>query len=273
VNDAKPERLTYGAYLSVAQLTSLQNPLAQPSVRGEMFFIIGQQVQELWFKQILYDLTEFIRLADTGYLYEAVRLLDRVNRIVSVLAQETELLQTLPPSEFKAFRPILSTASGFESEQFRALEWVSGLRDANAKRLLLHLNGGAGIMARWPRSLRDVLCGNVTSLDGDPVSAIEFLYNGTIHRPELLALVDALSEYEIRFAEWRFHHIKVVERVIGNRAPGTGGSSGSGYLGRTLEYRFFPELWEARNRISAATTPPIPAAEALALDKLSHNRQ
>jgi tryptophan 2,3-dioxygenase len=251
--------LSYGSYLCLAQLTSLQKPLAHPDVRGEMFFIIGQQVQELWFKQILYDLTEIIRLADGDLLHEAARLLDRVNRIMSVLAQETELLQTLPPAEFKSFRPVLSTASGFESEQFRELEWASGLRTPQFERLLAHLSGGAGVMARWPRSLRDVLCTALTSLNRDPVTAIESLYKGSAHRPDLLALVDALSEYEIRFAEWRFHHVKVVERVIGNRAPGTGGSSGSGYLARTLEYRFFPELWEARNRLSAAAPLSLPS--------------
>ena len=263
MDDPKSERLTYGSYLAVQKLTSLQNPLAAPNVRGEMFFIIGQQVQELWFKQILYDLAEVIRLLDGGYVYDAVRLLDRINRILTVLAQETELLQTLPPAEFKTFRPILSTASGFESEQFRELEWASGLREPHSERLVAHLSGGAAIVARWPRSLRDALCSSLMSLHAEPVSAVESLYNGTVSCPELLALVDALSEYEIRFAEWRFHHVKVVERVIGTRTQGTGGSSGSGYLARTLEYRFFPELWEARNRLSAATLPVVPSGEPL----------
>lgn len=210
-------------------------------------------MQELWFKQILYDLTEFIRLTDHGSLLDAVRLLDRINRIVSVLSQETELLQTLPPAEFKSFRPVLSTASGFESEQFRELEWAGGLRDAHFGRLVAHLEHGADIIARWPRSLRHVLCSSLASLQLEPVDAIEALYTGSVHHPEILALVEGLSEYEIRFAEWRFHHVKVVERVIGSRSPGTGGSSGSGYLSRTLDYRFFPELWEARNRISAGS--------------------
>jgi tryptophan 2,3-dioxygenase len=219
-----------------------------------MFFIIGQQVQELWFKQILYDLAEIVRLVDGDSIFEAARLLDRINRIVSVLSQETELLQTLPPAEFKSFRPILSTASGFESEQFRELEWASGLRDARVGRLVARLEHGQEIIARWPRSLHDVLCSSLTAMADEPVAAIEALYKGTAHHPGLLALLEACSEYEIRFVEWRFHHLKVVERVIGNRSPGTGGSAGGTYLTGTLEYRFFPELWEARNRISAAST-------------------
>ena len=158
MDEPKSERLTYGSYLAVQKLTSLQNPLAAPNVRGDGVFIIGQQVQELWFKQILYDLAEVIRLLDGGYVYDAVRLLDRINRILTVLAQETELLQTLPPAEFKTFRPILSTASGFESEQFRELEWASGLREPHSERLVTLLSGGAAIVARWPRSLRDALC-------------------------------------------------------------------------------------------------------------------
>jgi tryptophan 2,3-dioxygenase len=217
-----------------------------------MFFIIGQQVQELWFKQILYDLAETIRLIEGDSYFEAARLLDRINRIVSVLSQETELLQTLPPAEFKSFRPMLSTASGFESEQFRELEWASGLRDAHVRRLVARLEHGNEVIAQWPRSLHDVLCSSVTVLDAEPVAAIQALYSGSACHPGLLALVEACSEYEIRFVEWRFHHLKVVERVIGNRSPGTGGSAGGTYLTRTLEYRFFPELWEARNRISAA---------------------
>jgi tryptophan 2,3-dioxygenase len=249
----EPEQLTYGSYLCVPQLTELQKPRACPTVRGEMFFIIGQQVQELWFKQILYDLAEVIRLTEIGAVFDAARLLDRVNRIMIVLSAETELLQTLPPAEFKSFRPILSTASGFESEQFRELEWASGLREAHFGRMVARLTHGQEIMARWPVSLHGVLCSSLAILDPEPVAAIVALYSGSAHNPELLALVEGFSEYEIRFAEWRFHHLKVVERVIGNRAPGTGGSAGSSYLSRTLDYRFFPELWEARNQISAGS--------------------
>lgn len=253
--------LTYGSYLCVPQLTKLQRPLAQPAVRGEMFFIIGQQVQELWFKQILYDVGEVIRLIDEDALFDAARLLDRINRIMAVLSAETELLQTLPPAEFKSFRPMLSTASGFESEQFRELEWASGLRAAPVRRLISRLEHGEDILVRWPRSLRDMLCSSVILVDSDPVVALAALYAGTAHQPELLALADGLSEYEIRFSEWRFHHLKVVERVIGNRSPGTGGSAGSTYLGHTLDYRFFPELWEARNRVSSAAAAPTRPGE------------
>ena len=251
LKEPKPGDVSYGSYLRVPQLTNLQCPVAQPPVRGEMFFIIGQQVQELWFKQILYDLRRVMELGEADLPHSAAHLLDRSNRILAVLSQETELLQTLPPAEFKAFRPVLSTASGFESEQFRELEWASGLREPHFERLLSRLHNGLDIMARWPRSLRDMLRYSVREIHPDPVEAIRYLYDGSAVDRALLGLLDALSEYEVRFAEWRFHHVKVVERMIGNRAPGTGGSSGSEYLGRTLEYRFFPELWEARSRLSA----------------------
>src|SRR5947209_3196444 len=187
----EPEELTYGSYLCIPQLTELQRPRAYPTVRGEMFFIIGQQVQELWFKQILYDLAETVRLAVTGAHFEAGRLLDRVNRIMSVLSAETELLQTLPPVEFKTFRPILSTASGFESEQFRELEWASGLREAHFGRLVARLARGEEIMARWPISLHDVLCSSLATLDPVPVAAIVALYSGSAQNPHVLALVEA----------------------------------------------------------------------------------
>lgn len=251
MDEPETGRLTYGSYLRVPQLTNLQRPLADPSVHGEMFFVIGQQVQELWFKQILFELREIIRLASEGSINEAARLLDRVNRIVGVLCQETELLQTLPPVEFKSFRPMLSTASGFESEQFRELEWASGLRDAHVERLVSLFPHGADLKSRWPVSLREVMCGSLSRLELETVTAIEALYDGSARDPSLFAWVESLSEYELRIVEWRFHHLKVVERVIGTRSPGTGGSSGGGYLSRTLDYRFFPELWEARNRLSA----------------------
>ena len=166
------------------------------------------------------------------------------------------MLETMPPLEFGRFRGVLSTSSGFESEQFRELELASGLRDptffagASTSTWTAPRCVPAGpapcatpSAARWP------------PWRPDPVAAVLAIYAAPAAHPEGFLLAEALSEYEVRFQEWRFHHVKLVERVIGDRSPGTAGSAGSGYLGKTLTYRFFPELWEARNQLTARGVP------------------
>jgi tryptophan 2,3-dioxygenase len=266
MHEKSPDRLTYGRYLRVPELTSLQRPLSSPEIQGEMLFIIGQQAEELWFKQILHDLRDVIALLSRAEVRSAVRLIDRVNRVLRVLGEETELLESIPPSEFRGFRGLLGSASGFESEQFRELEWASGLRDEQFVALVQRLVDGEAIRERWPRSLHDLGCQVFSAVDRDPVAAVVRIYAAPEEHPDLFALAESLSEYELRFETWRFRHVKVVERVIGNRVRGTGGSSGTGYLERTLQYQFFPELWEARNRLSAAlheSGTPVPPAGRL----------
>lgn len=243
--------LTYGEYLRVPDLLSLQTPVAPDDVHDEMLFIILQQVQELWFKQILHELRAILTLLDQNDLLEATRLLNRVNRILRVLAEEVEVMETLPPMEFQRFRPFLKSASGFESEQFRELELASGLCGDAYLKIASRIVDLSVFYHRWPTSLDGALRRVLSALDPDPVQALVVIYTAPREYPELFALAEALTEYEVRFGEWRFHHLKLVERVIGDRATGTGGSAGSGYLMRTIGYRFFPELWEARNRLTA----------------------
>src|SRR5947209_2647182 len=129
------EPLTYGTYLRVPELLRLQTPLSEPPVHGETLFIIVQQVQELWFKQILHELEPIISLLCRGELPEATHMLDRVDRILRVVTNELEILETLPPVEFQRFRRLLKSSSGFESEKFRELELASGLEDEAFLRL------------------------------------------------------------------------------------------------------------------------------------------
>jgi tryptophan 2,3-dioxygenase len=243
--------LTYAAYLRVPELLSLQTLLSAPQAHDEMLFIVVQQVQELWFKQLLHELRAVVALLDAGELGEAVRLLQRVNRILRAVSEEVGLLQTMLPQAFQEFRHVLVTSSGFESEQFRELELASGLQDPTFLKLMSkHLDLEA-FKVRWPRNLYNTYSDLLASVDPDPVRAIVRVYANSHRYPQLFELSEALSEYEVLFSQWRFQHIKVVERTIGDRSPGTAGSSGAGYLGRTLSYRFFPELWEARNQITA----------------------
>jgi tryptophan 2,3-dioxygenase len=243
--------LTYGSYLRVPELLSLQTPLAPEEARDEMLFIITQQSQELWFKQVLHDLRVVIDRLESGDMTFALHLLGRINKIMHVVGQEVTVLATMPPPEFQRFRHVLSSSSGFESEQFRELEMASGLREPTFIKLIERHMNVPGIWNRWPRSLHDVFVEQFEHLAPDIVDAVVEVYMHPEQHGQLFLLAEALSEYEVRFGEWRFNHIKLVERTIGDRAMGTAGSAGAGYLGKTLGYRFFPELWEARNRISA----------------------
>jgi tryptophan 2,3-dioxygenase len=249
------EPLTYGTYLRVPELLRLQSPLSEPPVHGEMLFIIVQQAQELWFKQILHELEPIINLLRRGELPEATHMLDRVDRILRLLTSELEILETLPPVEFQGFRRLLKSSSGFESEQFRELELASGLEDEAFLRLASKFVDMAVFRQRWPVSLADAFRGVLKRVAPDPVSALVHVYGDPSGHPELYRLSETLSDYDGLFAAWRFHHMQLVRRVIGDRSPGTGGSPGSSYLSRTTAYRFFPELWEARNQLTLQLTP------------------
>lgn len=244
------EPLTYGSYLRVPELTALQTPLSNPAVPDEMLFIISQQAQELWFKQILHDLSRVVAELQAQKIAPAVRLLDRINRVMKVLGDEMGVMETLPPAEFARFRGVLRTASGFESEQFRELELASGLDDEAFLRLAARVVDLEDFRLRWPQTLSQAFEAVLSPVDESPPDAVLRIYAEPDVFPELYALAEALSEYDVLFATWRFRHLKLVERVIGDRAAGTGGSAGSPYLARTLEYRFFPDLWSARNRLA-----------------------
>ncbi|MDQ6693094.1 MAG: tryptophan 2,3-dioxygenase family protein [Chloroflexota bacterium] len=247
------EPLTYGAYMRVPELLALQTPLGKPPVPDEMLFIIVQQAQELWFKQLLYDLHNVVADLHSADIASANRLLTRSCRILKVLGEEVAVLETMPPQEFKRFRHVLSQSSGFESEQFRELELACGLREPALLRVIDKHMDAEAMRTRWPINLHDAFLERLADMAAEPVDAVVRIYTHVADFPRMYDLAEVLSEYEVLFSEWRFHHIKLVERAIGDRSMGTAGSSGAGYLSRTLQYRFFPELWEARNRITSGS--------------------
>lgn len=249
-----PDRLTYGEYLRIPELLSLQSPLGEPPTSGEMLFILGQQAQELWFKQLLLDVTEVVRLAVERELIPATRLLQRACRILETLSSEMRILETLPPEEFITFRSRLKTASGLESIQFRELELLSGLRDEEYLRFAGRMVDLDDVSRRRLETLHDAVLAVLRDVDRDPVTAVLRVYRGSPSDGAVHAFLESCAEYDLNFVGWRFHHLRVVERVIGDRSPGTAGSVGAGYLGQTLAYRFFPELWEARSRLSRGTS-------------------
>lgn len=260
------QKLTYGGYLKVRELLELQQRLSEPAQHDETLFIIIHQVYELWFKQLLHEVDAIVEYLRNGEVLVAHRLLRRCAEIQRVLVQQLSVLETMTPMDFLAFRDHLMPASGFQSAQFREMEIVSGLRDARA---LVNYEEGSPERARLERrltasSLADEL---FALLDRrglgatDRVAAVEKVYRDAHQHYDLFLLCESLIEYDEMFQLWRMRHVQMVERVIGGGTRGTGGSSGAGYLRSTIDRRFFPELWEVRNRLGAGL-PQDPAGRA-----------
>lgn len=260
-------QLTYGGYLKVRELTSLQNLLSDPPQHDETLFIIIHQTYELWFKQLLHELDAIIGRLDADQPLAAHRLIRRCVEIEGVLVNQVAVLETMMPIDFLAFRDHLMPASGFQSSQFRELEFVSGLKDpgylnvhepgsaeyANMKSRLERRSVGDAFYALLERRGFD-LPPSATAGAHDPaherrIGELMRIYQNADKHYDLFLLAESLVEYDEVFSLWRLRHVKMVERMIGSRT-GTGGSEGVAYLKKTVERRFFPELWELRNYLS-----------------------
>lgn len=257
------EGLTYGTYLKVPELLNLQHCLTGERSHDELLFITIHQAYELWFKQILFELDTVCDLLRRDNFIEARRLLDRVAAIEQVLVQQIHLLETMRPRDFCAFRAALTPASGFQSVQFREVEFLSGLkRPAYLRYLPEDSPERAALQRRLEQeSLRDVLQQALEragfpiphDLDLDNLEAVRQaaqvllpIYAEPEQHAPIYHLLEALVAHDQWILIWRFHHVRVVERVIGSKA-GTGGSPGVPYLESTLAHRAFPLLWAARS--------------------------
>jgi aminocarboxymuconate-semialdehyde decarboxylase len=264
------KKLTYSSYLQVPELLRLQHPESSPEHHDELLFIIVHQTYELWFKELLHDLDAVVaNLRSTcddptsrDGVYEAARLLRRCTEIMRVLVEQFTILETMLPTHFLAFREKLAPASGFQSEQFRELEFLCGLKDEKMLRYHELTPETHAILFRRLRedSLRDVFFKALEALGtlqppGAAASeeekfkaraqAIHALYRGERNHRDWIDVCERLTEFDELVVSWRLRHIQMVERTIGIRM-GTGGSAGSSYLKLTLDKKFFPELWEAR---------------------------
>ncbi len=252
-------RLTYGGYLNVEQLLQLQTLLSEPSQHDETLFVIIHQVYELWFKQLLHELDSIVTLLRGDAVLEAHRLLRRCIEIQRVLINQIAVLETMTPMDFLAFRDHLLPASGFQSWQFRELEFLSGLKQP---RLLRFFETNPTATAALEQRLAAPTLGEAffalltrhqfpaplgPEHHDQRVDALRQLYESPEKHYGLFLLAEGLIEYDEMFALWRLRHVKMVERMIGSK-PGTGGSEGVGYLKATVEARFFPELGEAGAR-------------------------
>jgi tryptophan 2,3-dioxygenase len=238
-----PSAVTYGSYLAIDKLLSLQHPRSTPEHGDELLFIVVHQASELWFKVLLRDLDTLVTALEKHDAGLALFQLGRVNGIMRIVSAQLSSLALLPPQRFAAFRTNLGTSSGSQSVQFRALEAASGLREQWFLDLLTSQGPVAPEIKRWLERLplQDLF---LKFLVAEGVS-LEQLYTGP--GPTLPFFVaEALLEYEMEFAQWRFKHAQLVERMLGPGTTGTGGSQGAAFLHRTTGIRFFPKLAEVR---------------------------
>ena len=270
---ARGEQLTYSSYLKVPELLRLQHPQSSPQHHDELLFIIVHQTYELWFRELLHDLDAVVaNLRAAGAnpnsrdeVYEAARLLRRCTEITRVLVEQFTILETMLPTHFLAFRGKLEPASGFQSEQFRELEFLCGLKDEKMLRYHRPTPEAHALLERRLRepSLHDVFFDALRAMgklqfDDSATErerfdararAILSLYRDERSNRDWIDVCERLTEFDELVVSWRLRHIQLVERVIGVRM-GTGGTAGASYLKHTLDKKFFPELWEARTLLT-----------------------
>jgi tryptophan 2,3-dioxygenase len=269
------KHVTYISYLKVDELLSLQQPLSDGPEHDELLFITIHQVYELWFKQILHEVAAAQKSLEAGDTHRSLALLGRIRTIMKTCVSQLDILETMTPLQFNSFRERLTSASGFQSAQFRELEAVLGRRDhagANADKgtgmgMAEHLVPGSAARARveaamlrpslWDSALHyfhsrspmpQAALSRDVATNWEPNDQVQQVLI-ELHRsdPEASMVSEALVDFDEGLQEWRYRHVKMVERTIG-RKMGSGGSSGAGYLASTLFSPVFPDLWAIRSQ-------------------------
>ena len=250
-------QLTYGGYLRLDELLAQQVPQADPPAHDELLFITVHQVYELWFQQLLYELETVRDAMMAGETWRARHLLGRVHAIERLLITQVDVLETMTPQDFLEFRANLAPASGFQSVQYRELEFLSGLKDEAF--LARFRSISAAQRARLERrltepSLWDAFLGLLASrglpagTDEQILDSLRVVAGDRAAHDDLWQLAEDLLTHDELAALWRARHVVMVERQIGTKS-GTGGSTGAPYLRKRIPLRYFPLLWELRDHL------------------------
>ena len=255
--------LTYQNYLRIPELLSLQSPLSDPEEHDETLFIVIHQVYELWFKAVLHELDRVRALFVAGDGPRAAATLKRVLTVFKVLVAQLDILETMTPVEFESFRDRLESASGFQSAQFRELEFLLGRKRGDVVARFPEDSGERRRLERrlaeptlWDGFMRflsgrgcaipaEALARDVTRPAAPDAAVQDELVRVYRTDPELAGLCERLVDLDEGVQEWRYRHVKMVERTIGAKR-GTGGTMGAAYLASTLGSHAFPDLWEIR---------------------------
>lgn len=249
--------LTYGGYLRLAELLALQVPQSDPPAHDELLFITVHQVYELWFAQLLHELETARDAVITGETWRARHLLSRVHTIERLLVAQIEVLETMTPQDFLAFRSGLAPASGFQSVQFRELEFLSGAKDKAFVARFRAISGAererlARRLAEpslWDAYLSLLAShGLAAGSDSEVLASLATVAADRATRDGLWQLAEDLLTHDELCALWRARHVQMVERQIGTKS-GTGGSTGAPYLRKRVPLRYYPLLWELRDHL------------------------
>jgi tryptophan 2,3-dioxygenase len=258
--------LTYSKYLKLEELLALQEPASKPPEHDEMLFIVIHQVYELWFKELLHEFAKIKGDFSANRIHDAIHTLKRCRMIMKTLVAQIDILETMTPMSFKSFRDRLDTASGFQSVQFREVEFVLGYR--RPEMLKYHKEGSAGRAALSARlrersvidHFHDLLEHHAVTIPesirhrelAQPIPPDEDIQRGLLrlykNDPELAILFELMTDIDEGQQEWRYRHVKLVERTIGNK-KGTGGSLGVAFLKESLFKPVFPDLWAIRHEL------------------------
>ena len=253
---ATPAGMSYADYLDLKDLLGAQRPLSD--LHDEMLFIVIHQTKELWMKQLLHELRFAVPLVEADRFAEAYKAMARISRIQAVMTLSWDVLSTLTPVDYLKFRNVLGTSSGFQSEQFREIEFRLGLKEPN---FLAQYAEGSKERAALERALAEPSLREAShaaleragfDLGDRSVESIAAawlqVYRDAERWFDLYELAEKLVDIDDALAGWRHKHVLTVERIIGNK-PGTGGSAGAPYLRGTLDKRVFPELWALRTQL------------------------
>jgi len=261
--------VTYAAYLDLDNLLACQHTRSDPPHHDELLFIIQHQTTELWLKLLVHELRAARSFIEVDELEPSFKILARVKHIQGTMLRQWDVLATLTPSEYSEFRAVLGSGSGFQSVQYRLVEFLLGNKDKRMVELQQHDEKSTALLSQALErpSIYDAFLAHLhrrgLSIPGEVVSrdlttphqshpgvieAFKAIYREPDRFWDAYEMCEKLIDVEEQFAHWRFRHMKVVERVIGYKT-GTGGSSGVPFLRQMIDHRFFPELWEVRTHL------------------------